>query len=89
MNVIPITKNVFSEIRIFPLPTTSSFHIQVKSENQEPIQLKVVDLQGRSLMMSKVTPGEIKELGKELAPGYYILEISQAGMHATRKLLKL
>jgi hypothetical protein len=89
INVIPITKNSFSEIRIYPLPTTSSFHIQVKSDNQEPIQLKVVDLQGRSLIISKVTPGEIKELGKELTPGYYILEISQAGMHVTRKLLKL
>ena len=88
-NVIPITKNTFSEIRIYPLPTTSSFHIQVKSDNQEPIQLKVVDLQGRSLIVSKVTPGEIKELGKELTPGYYVLEITQAGMHVTRKLLKL
>jgi hypothetical protein len=85
----PISGNNFTDIKIYPLPTTSTFHIQVKSENAESIQLRVTDLQGRLFITTSMNASEIKELGKELTPGYYILEIRQAGIHATRKLLKL
>jgi hypothetical protein len=86
----PITENHLSdEIKIFPLPSTTSFHVQVNTALDERIQLKVTDLQGRVLITTSVKPGELKELGKELIPGYYILTIHQAGIITSRKLLKL
>jgi len=86
---IPVTLNQIQEIKIFPLPTTTSFNVQVKTSLIELIQFAVFDLQGRKLLAGSIKPGEIKELGRELMPGYYILEIRQAGIRTTRKLLKL
>ena len=76
------TKGVMSttptamEVKVFPNPTTSSFHLQVTtSGSKSVIQARVMDLQGRLMKVMQINPNENISLGAEFKSGVYMLEV--------------
>lgn len=77
------------QVKIAPNPSRGSFKLQVLAKNQEPVNIKVLDLQGREIKKITTAQGQSVVFGNELRPGTYIVEINQGNQKLTEKILKL
>ena len=77
------------EVKAFPNPTISSFHIKVTSGSPEMIRVNVYDMNGKRVKELKMSPNESKELGAEFINGMYLMEFIQGNEHRSIQLIKL
>jgi hypothetical protein len=78
------------DVRVMPNPSNSSFNLSVKSNNKDGlVMLQVVDMFGRVKEIRYLLPGENLNIGKEYAPGTYILRVMQGNETKQLKILKL
>ena len=77
------------EIKAYPNPTVSTFHLKVTSGSSDVIRVVVSDLNGKRVKEMKMIPNESKELGAEFLNGMYIIEFIQGNTHKSIKLEKL
>ncbi len=82
-----ISSNPFS-VEIFPNPSSTLFNLKIESPIKEPVEIKVMDIQGRCLKIMTVSPLETTQLGASFKAGIYILEIKQDKIVTTRRLVK-
>ena len=75
-------------VKVFPNPTTSNFNMQVITAENESIGVRVMDAQGRILKTLKVEANETVNIGSELKPGAYFIEVRQGKNVKTTKVLK-
>ena len=89
--VIPpngLTAKVF-EVKAYPNPAVTSFHLQVSSASTEAIRVVVSDINGKRVKELKLIPKEDLEFGAEFINGTYIVEIIQGSNRKTIRLEKL
>jgi hypothetical protein len=77
-------------IKAFPNPSNSQFNVQLlSSNNTEKVQLRVMDIQGRTVeMMHNLNADQVIQIGAEYRPGVYIVEMIQGNSRKQVKLLK-
>ncbi len=76
-------------VNVFPNPSVNEFKLQVTTREEQPIIVKLFDLQGRQLKTLRIMPNEITKIGNDLKAGVYMLEIIQGENKSVQKLLKL
>jgi hypothetical protein len=78
------------DLKASPNPTTSQFNVQIQSSDaQEKVQLRVIDLNGRTVqVLDGLSAGQAIQLGANYRPGMYIIEMIQGRNHKQLKLLK-
>jgi len=92
---IPVTKapvvNIPAEamsVKVFPNPSTTNFNVQVITAGKEEITVRVLDVQGRFIKSVKVAAGKTMNIGSELKPGAYFIEVRQGREVKTTRVLK-
>jgi hypothetical protein len=69
---------------VYPNPAKDRILVDLHEFLTEPVELKIMDQKGRSMLLQKVTGGEVTEIGiSEHAAGMYIIFAAQGD-----KLLK-
>ena len=85
----PITQNVFN-VKLFPNPTPGDFNIQVITNSNEQIKVRIFDVNGKVVKAStNINKGSIMTLTNDLANGIYFVEVTQGKNKNTAKLVKL
>ncbi len=76
-------------VLLTPNPSNSYFTLRVKATTQEAVQLKVIDINGRSLFTTKGLPEQAFKFGESFAPGVYMIEVRQGDEVKTVKAVKI
>ncbi len=79
---------VFSEftVKAFPNPTNSYFTLQIRTDKNEAVEIRVMDIQGRSILSKRNAAQGNISFGNDFASGTYIVEVKQG---SSRQMLKL
>jgi hypothetical protein len=77
------------DVNVFPNPSSNYFNVKAISGNQESIFVRVFDLQGRIVKELNMKSNEVKQVGDNLKPGNYILQMVQGNKTKTTKLMKI
>lgn len=77
------------DVSVFPNPSSNYFNVKAVSGNQERIFVRVLDLQGRIVKELNMKSNEVKQVGDNLKPGNYILQVVQGNKTKTTKLMKI
>jgi len=85
---VPATVATSMEVKVYPNPTTSQFNVQVKSTGTEETVIRVLDLTGRFIKSVKVSSNSNVNLGSDLKPGSYMLEVRQGKEVKTVRVMK-
>lgn len=79
----------FFQVMVGPNPASEVFGLRVASSSEEPVTVRVFDMNGRLCIEEKnVTPNVTAKLGRTLAAGHYIAQIEQGVNKETIKLVK-
>jgi outer membrane protein TolC len=73
--------------QVFPNPSDQHFTLQITSDKQERIAIRVMDLQGRVVYKAQGLPGNYS-MGQNLAGGTYIVEVIQGSQKRLLKVMK-
>jgi hypothetical protein len=73
---------------IFPNPSTSVFRMRIKSTVDEPMTMRVLDVNGRTLEQHIMRGGEVREFGAQLKPGVYFVELIQGNTRKVNRVIK-
>ena len=88
-NVISVEMNEQSDLKLFPNPSSSVFNLNSSFTGLEKINIRVLDLQGRTILQFIKAPKQPIVFGNELNPGTYMLEVTQGKQIKTTRLIKL
>lgn len=77
------------DVSIAPNPTGNVFNLQVKAPKQESINLRVLDVNGRTAFIAKGMPGQVFHFGEQLKAGNYLVEVRQGKEVKTVKAVKV
>lgn len=86
---VTVETNKTLEVSVIPNPASDRFTVVTKSNTTLPIQIKVSDLNGKSLFITKGNADQQYKFGEELSPGMYLIEVRQGDMIKTVKAVKL
>ena len=77
-------------VRISQNPTHDRFLLLIKSNDKNPVSIRVLDVQGRILETRNANPNEgVIMIGEKLQPGIYYAEIIQGDERHIEKILKI
>ena len=76
-------------VNVFPNPTPSTFNVVLKGKANEPVEVRVLDIQGRYLKTVRTAANQTLNLGADLRAGSYLIEVRQGNNVKTMKVLKL
>ena len=76
------------DVKVFPNPTTSNFNLQVITANQDAINVRVLDVQGRLYKSIVVSPYQSINIGADFKSGIYIIEARQGKSVKTIRVVK-
>lgn len=77
------------QVSVGPNPASEVFGVRVASSSEEPVTVRVYDMNGRLCIEEKnVTPNVTAKLGYALAAGHYVAQIEQGKNKETIKLVK-
>ncbi len=82
---IPVTN---MSVIVSPNPTVSDFRLQVITTDKQPVNVRILDMQGREMKKLSVAPYQTIQVGGELKAGYYFIETRQGNVVKTTKLMK-
>ena len=77
------------DVMISPNPTTTSFNVNVVSDIQSPITIRIVDILGNTLEKTTSNNSLHQFIGKKLDKGIYFMEVIQGENRKTVKVEKL
>lgn len=79
------------DLSVFPNPSSSFFNLDLGKLHSIKglVEMKVTDVLGRVLYANRVNAGEVIQLGNELKPGTYMIEIKQGTFRKVSKIVKL
>jgi hypothetical protein len=82
------TKNISA--RLFPNVTSSTTTLEVSNNLREPLNLRIVDMSGRTLMRQVVPPRQPRTTLdiSRLQKGVYVVEGQNQDNHFSLKLIK-
>ena len=75
-------------VKIFPNPTVSDFKLQVLTSGNEPIQVRILDVQGRQYRKVSMDANRTINLGADLKAGVYFIEVRQRETVKVTKVVK-
>ncbi len=75
-------------IKAFPNPSNNHFTLQLQSGKSEPIEIKVMDIQGRVLLTKRSAGFTSFSFGQNFVSGTYIVEVTQGDRRETFKMIK-
>jgi hypothetical protein len=64
------------EVIAYPNPSSDQFTIELRSEESDAINVRVMDLQGRTVYSEQAKAG-VHRFGEYFGTGIYILEVTQ------------
>ncbi len=64
-------------VQLSPNPSNTFFTLRVKSALQEAVQIRVIDVNGRSMYTAKGLPEQAFRFGESFAAGVYMIEVRQ------------
>ena len=71
-------------------PSLAEFTLIVRGNNEQPITMRVTDLNGRLIdLNNKISNGQSVRLGYTYRKGVYLAEFSQGGHRKVVKLMKM
>jgi hypothetical protein len=73
---------------LFPNPSASSFHLQLKGNNQEAVSIRVLDAQGRVVKSYREAAIGTIQFGNDLKAGVYMVEVKQGNAVKTTRVVK-
>jgi hypothetical protein len=73
---------------IFPNPSMDWFQVSVQTISQEPITIRVIDMQGKVLKQMVYKTGKEFKIKASWIPGIYLLEVMQSKQIILKKLIK-
>ncbi len=77
-------------VNVFPNPTAYDFSIQVMSKSNEPVKIRILDINGKVLSVETVlSKANNIKVGSKLISGSYIAEVIQGSNRQMVKLVKL
>jgi hypothetical protein len=92
-NVKPDNPNVPKtsalDAKVFPNPSLGIFNLNVKSSSDEIIHVRVMNLSGKVLQVTQMTPSSTISVARDVIPGMYLIEIRQGDQLKTLKAVKL
>ncbi|MBU6159421.1 MAG: T9SS type A sorting domain-containing protein [Bacteroidetes bacterium] len=74
--------------KVYPNPSRGAFNVQLTGSGSEEVELRITDIQGRSIKQLRSAPQGIITLGSELKSGVYLLEVRQGNNRQTARILK-
>ena len=77
------------ELLIFPNPTGDVFNVTVKAPKQESINIRVLDVNGKTAFIAKGMPRQTFHFGEQLKIGTYLVEVRQGKVVKTLKAVKI
>jgi hypothetical protein len=75
-------------VSVYPNPTTSSYHLFVKSNNISTVNARVFDAQGRLVKTFRFNSSETVAFGNELKAGVYFVELREGKELKTVRVVK-
>jgi len=76
------------KVNVFPNPSRSDFTILLESKSEEPVQLKVISMYGKTVHLVSGSATQEYRFGTNFASGMYLLQVTQGKATATVKLVK-
>ncbi|WP_162944633.1 T9SS type A sorting domain-containing protein, partial [Flavisolibacter nicotianae] len=77
------------KLNALPNPSRSSFTLQLHGSASEKMQVRVVDVMGRTVqLLNNLSSGQTLNLGADYKVGVYIVELSQGGNRTQTKIVK-
>jgi hypothetical protein len=78
-------------VKAYPNPSSYYFNVAVQGgSTNEPMTLRVIDFSGRLLQVKTgVTANNTLQIGQDLAPGTYVIELIQGNKKAEQKVIKM
>ena len=77
------------DVMLTPNPTNNQFVFRSGSVNNQAIQMRVFDANGKVIFTAKPTPDQPFRFGEELTPGIYMIEVRQGNNVKTIKAVKI
>jgi hypothetical protein len=91
--MITTSKFIVSEslkVSVLPNPSRSSFALSIESNNELPVNIRILDVQGREISkLGNLAANSIVRLGGNLKTGFYLAEIIQGNERKIVKLVKI
>ncbi len=76
------------EVKVFPNPTHNNFNLQINTLNQSPVDVSIMDVQGKLIKRLTAKPNEISSIGNDLQSGVYLIKVVQGKQIKTVKVVK-
>ncbi|MRG45309.1 T9SS type A sorting domain-containing protein [Chitinophaga sp. SYP-B3965] len=73
---------------VFPNPSSSGFNVRMTSSSQAAATLIIVDNAGSVIYSRRINAGTYYQVGQDLKPGLYYINVSQGGQSKTMKVVK-
>ncbi len=77
------------DISLSPNPSSNAFTLLVHADNAKPVQVKVLDVNGKALYETKGQPEQAYRFGSSFSPGTYLVEVRQGDEVKTLKVVKM
>ncbi len=75
-------------VTAFPNPTNSYFTLRIFSDKNEAVEIRVMDIQGRSILSKRNAAQGNITFGQDFVSGIYIVEVTQGGYKQILKITK-
>ena len=78
------------KVSVLPNPSRTSFTLAIESNNELPVNIRILDVQGREInRLGNISANSIIKLGDKLHTGFYLAEIVQGNEKKIVKLVKI
>ncbi len=89
MSKAPMSTDTRLDADIYPNPSAADFNLRIRKGINEPVQVRITDLQGRTIRKLNTMPFEVTSIGAGLKAGIYLVELRQGKEMKTIKIFKL
>jgi hypothetical protein len=78
------------QVAVLPNPGRTSFTLSIESNNDLPVNVRILDVQGREInRLGNISANSIVKFGNNLKTGFYLAEIIQGNERKIVKLVKI
>jgi PKD repeat protein len=78
------------KVSVLPNPSRISFALSIESNNELPVNIRILDVQGREISrLGNLSANSIVKIGNNLKTGFYLAEIVQGNERRILKLVKI
>lgn len=87
--IIPESLVTGLNMEIYPNPTANSFNVEIKTETDELVDLRILNMLGIEIeKFTKIPSGQTLQFGSTYSSGIYLVELSQGNEKCVKKLIK-